>query len=595
MVSTESRLSYRVRVLPAQHELDVEMTLTGVPGASDVKLAVPTWVPGAYGFMKYGRAIFDLRARDSSSGAALPVTREGWSGWRVKTPGTALTVQYRVSCYDPAWSELVGIVDSDQAILLGTNYLAPEGYRGPCSVSYALPEGWKVHHSSGAEGGSSGSWSYPSYRVLLDTPVVLGNFERFERNVGGTTFHMVFMDRALGFEREAHGLMDAVANVAKACHGIFGSFPFKDYTFIMSFSPLARWGLEHVSATMIAFGDDGLIDKDARARAVRLAAHELFHAWNVCTLRPAALANPALDLLGGSFTESLWVAEGFTRYYEYLLSVRAGALPAEDFLSNLVNFHRQLTAQPAYTRTSAVDSSLATFLNHNRYPGSVNNSVDYYDLGMLIAFDMDIILRTQKSPSSLDAEFAAFYAQYAKAEGGYTHAQFKEFFTRRCPALSEVFERAVESAGGLRLEESFQKLGYRVEKQELPYLGIVLEQNERPVIANVLHDSPAGASGLASQDELLKLNGFPYSTRALRWCIANEKVLHLEVRRGHRHLSFEVKPGTRWHVGKLTWAGTEAQAALLREWFKLPGYVPTSGKEVALSAYDNFHGIQTVL
>jgi hypothetical protein len=40
-------VAYRVRVIPAPHELHVEMTLGG-PVTHPIRLERPTWVPGAY-------------------------------------------------------------------------------------------------------------------------------------------------------------------------------------------------------------------------------------------------------------------------------------------------------------------------------------------------------------------------------------------------------------------------------------------------------------------------------------------------------------------------------------------------------------------
>jgi hypothetical protein len=66
-----------------------------------------------------------------------------------------------------------------------------------------------------------------------------------------------------------------------------------------------------------------------------------------------------------------------------LSCARAGVYTASQFFSNLAGYHRHLTVQPAYDRVSAADSSLTTYLNHAKYAGRVNNSIDYYDKGML--------------------------------------------------------------------------------------------------------------------------------------------------------------------------------------------------------------------
>src|SRR4051794_33895404 len=101
-MSVASSLSYRVHVLPARHELEVELILEGAAARGAVKLQLATWVPGAYGFMKYGRDLFDLQAREAGTGAPLKISRDGWQGFRVEGATGAVRVSYKVYAYDPA-------------------------------------------------------------------------------------------------------------------------------------------------------------------------------------------------------------------------------------------------------------------------------------------------------------------------------------------------------------------------------------------------------------------------------------------------------------------------------------------------------------
>lgn len=591
MPSAPSSLAYKVRVLPARHELEVELTLEGSAAHGAVKLQVATWVPGAYGFMKYGRDLFELKAFDARTGAPLALSREGWQGFRVDGGAGAVRVTYRASAYDPAWGELCGLVDHENAVLLGTRYLHVPAHAGPCRVTYEFPAGWRVHHPAGPKALDDGTWEYPSFAVLLDTPVVAGAFDVITRKSHGVDFHHVFLDRAVGYEREAEKFVDALMKIADACHAMFGSFPFEHYTYVFTFHPSAHWGLEHISSTMIGLAPESFVDPEERARGARVCAHELFHAWNVCRLKPAPFM--AMDHAGGSFTEGLWVAEGFTRYYEFLLCVRAGVLTPEEFFGNVVNYYRHLAAMPAYERVTAVDSSLATFLNHNKYPGSINNTIDYYDKGMLIAFDLDAALRL--AGGSLDEAFRGFYEAHAGKDAGFTTAQVRAFFDAKLPGLADQLHREAEGPAGLSVPQQLERLGFSGEPETVRYLGLVLKGNTGPEIANVLDTGPAGQTGLAAEDELVAVNGFPFSLKALKWCIANEPKVRLEVTRGHRRLVFEVAPAERTQIGSLVWRGTEAQAQRIRGWLGREDFTPASGQKLSLKSFENFHGIQAVI
>src|SRR5206468_3370699 len=148
-------------------QLEVGLTVSGL-AQGPVRFEMPTWVPGAYGFMKYARDLFEVKAFDAKSGEALPVTREGWSGFRVDGAHGDVRLEYRANSSDASFGELTGLVEHHQAVILGTRYLYAVGQQGRCEVEYALPEGWALHHPAGAKKLAPNRYEYPTYAALLD-------------------------------------------------------------------------------------------------------------------------------------------------------------------------------------------------------------------------------------------------------------------------------------------------------------------------------------------------------------------------------------------------------------------------------------------
>lgn len=131
---------------------------------------------------------------------------------------------------------------------MGTRHLYIPGFDQPRSVRYELPQGWDVHHPSGATN-SGDVWTYPSHEIPLDTPVVVGRFDLVTRFAGPdkkTPIYGLFATRGVGFEEEVDGFADKPAAVADKFYSMFGFFPFDDHTFVMTLNPLADWGLEHL-------------------------------------------------------------------------------------------------------------------------------------------------------------------------------------------------------------------------------------------------------------------------------------------------------------------------------------------------------------
>ena len=586
-----STLSYTVTIYPARHELVIEMRLLGPAAQGDVLVELPTWVPGAYAFLPFARDLFNLSAVDAASGAALTVTRQGWQGFEISGATAGVVLTYTVYAYALEYAELCGLLDSDYGILIGTRYLRPPDWTGPCTVTYTLPEGWAIHHPSGATRVHGGvTWEYPSHLTLLDSPVVVGQFDRVVREVRGTPIQMVFIDRALGYESEVDRFADEVGKIAEEFASVFGKFPFEDYTFILSFSPNAHWGLEHATSSVCGIGPEVFVNPAKTSFALRLLAHELFHAWNVCGLKPAPLGKP--DLRSGSYTEGLWVGEGFTRYYEFLALTRTGVYTAEQFFSSMVNFYRQTSAVPAFSRVTAIDSSLATFVNHRRYSGRCNNTIDYYDKGMVVAFDIDAELRLHND--SLDRAFADFYDGYIDVEGGYTTDDMVHFLDGRCAGLGKLVRREIGETGDLSIRQQLERLGFQVRTESVPYLGLLFREAIGPTIGDVPDDSPAGGSGIAPGDVIVNVNGFPFSAAGLTWAVKHGS-LRLVVTRGHRTLSFEITPGVRTRIASMMWNGDDEQAERIRRWLKRPEFRPQPGERISLDFYENFHGIEILL
>lgn len=582
-------IRYSVVVDPRRHELAVTQTISAEAASRPLVLVSPCFVPGNYEFLPYGRDVFDLKATDGD-GAELGVRRQGWQGYAISEGKGAVCLTYRAAAVSVDFSEGCGILDDRYGVILGTRYLMLTGHAGPVEVSYTVPSGWPILHPSGAEQTGPATWRYQDYQQLVDSPVCLGDVVVKRREIAGTPFDHVFLTQGIGFARGCDDFVDRVAQVSAACRDVFGSFPFSRYTYIFSLDPNDDWGLEHLTSTMIGLGPEVFTDLDAGATGVRTCAHELFHAWNVRRLRPAPLDD--INFVNGDFTDGLWMAEGFTRYYEFLLCTRTGEYSPEQFFSSVVNYYTHLAALPAFGFTTPEGASHASYLNHGKFPGWANAAVDYYDQGMVIAFCADAALRCDGK--TLDRVFCDFYDAFAGKNAGYTTRDIVGFFDDALPGLGQEIQRSVGRPAEIRLAHWLKQLGFEVTEAEVPTLGIVLEQNTGPGISDVLDGTPAGDSGLAAGDVITALNGYPFRKAQLCWLVANEGQVTLDIRRGDQSRRYEIPVGSRPAIAGLAWTGGPDQAALIAEWLGRP-FEPEPRARISLGFYENFHGVMTVI
>ena len=167
----------------------------------------------------------------------------------------------------------------------------------------------------------------------------------------------------MGFEREVEHFLDQVMAVSAATADVFGGvFPFAEYTYVYATDP-RELGPGERSLHLVGIGDGVFIDDEERRAAIRLVAHELFHAWNVCRLRPRA---PCSRTSFGSFPTGFGSARA-SRGTTSSSSPRASARFRRRDALEPRSHDRALRALPATRHTTLVDPSLATFLNHNRY------------------------------------------------------------------------------------------------------------------------------------------------------------------------------------------------------------------------------------
>jgi predicted metalloprotease with PDZ domain len=90
-------------------------------------------------------------------------------------------------------------------------------------------------------------------------------------------------------------------------------------------------GSAFTNAFMLFLSHEDTFDADR----VRVLAHEMFHHWNPISMGPT-----------GSDESAQWFSEGFTVYYEVVLSLRAGLISEADALANLNRRLVQYQASP---------------------------------------------------------------------------------------------------------------------------------------------------------------------------------------------------------------------------------------------------------
>ncbi len=519
---------YHLKFDDAAHHYMSVRAVFPAPADSKVELSMAVWTPGSYLVREYARHIEGLQFV-TAEGVLLASQKISKNRWRVTTGSSeGLVAEYKLYCNE--LSVRTNFVDSDSAVLNGAPTFLTMVETGPRAheVTLSLPDGWKsaVSALDPPESQSENHFIAKSYDELVDSPIiagremVVGNFE-----IADVPHRLVHLGDSSQWDLEK--TLADVATLAKAEAHFWGTVPYQRYDFLNVILG-GGGGLEHLDSTLMLSGSFSTRSDSGYKRWLGLVSHEFFHTWNVKRLRPASLG--PFDYENENYTQSLWIAEGITSYYDDLLLLRAGLLDEEEYMERLSGQIKSLQETPGrlvQTLSSASFDSWIKFYRHDE--NSVNTAISYYTKGAVVAFLLDTAIRSAKGGTkSLDDLMRLLYQRYS-GERGYTPDEFvaaasevagtdlSDFFARALDSQQELDYQAALNYYGLELSDSESVAkAKKEEKAKLDdedadeddpggWLGMTMSKNR---IRRVKRGTPGFEAGLNANDEILAVDGY---------------------------------------------------------------------------------------
>jgi predicted metalloprotease with PDZ domain len=316
--------------------------------------------------------------------------------------------------------------------------------------------------------------------------------------------------------------LDAIAGATCA---FLGPVPSARYTLLVVSWQDGAGGLEHrdgavLEVPAVAAGADrtGGGSDPVRLEGLRsLLAHEYLHQWNVERLAPRGLVRPDLDRPVRS--PSLWVAEGWTSYYDLLLPTRAGLVATTRLLVRLSDALQHLEARPGVLLQSLRQASLDAWTKHYvRDENSINAGTDYYTHGAMVALELDLAMRAAGASRArsdglegLDAVLRTLWDRHAGGDG-YTEQDVLDAIAA-CGSdeLAARIDDRVARPGLPVLDDVVGAVGLvleRVPSERTTELGVVLAPGATGItIRAVLRGRAAWRAGVTGGDEVLAVDG----------------------------------------------------------------------------------------
>ncbi len=507
------KIHYTVSFPEAQaHYADIEMKISGL-AQNTLDLKMPVWTPGSYLVREYAKSVESFSA--ASGGQVLSSPKISKNCWHIATAGhSSIIVKYRVYCFEV--SVRTSFVDAAHGFLSSAGtFMYPDKMLHEPSTVHIIPyKGWdKVSTSLEMVNNDPFTRQAPNYDILYDSPIEVGNQDVFGFDAAGVKYEVAMCG---GGNYDKEKLKKDMAKIAEQETAIFGENPNKHYVFIVHNYARGGGGLEHLSSTVLGASRDNYASDQGYHNFLSLVAHEHFHLWNVKRLRPIVLG--PFDYDNENYTTDLWIAEGFTAYYQNLVLRHANLSTPEVYLNAVTGEINTIENQPGLKIQPLAEASFDAWIKSYRpNENSINTGISYYDKGAVIAMLLDLeIINDTKGGKSLDDVMKYMYNTYYKEKNrGYTDVEFKQGLEKFAGTnLDEFYKKYIYGTDAIDYKKYLGYAGYtlydELAESNDPGLGIALAGNNgKKIVTAVLRGGAGWIDGINVNDELVAIDGTP--------------------------------------------------------------------------------------
>ena len=536
----------------AQGIFRVHETLPVKPGA--LTLLYPQWIPGDHS--PTGPIAMLAGLKLSGNGKPLMWKRDKYNVYAFH-----LDVPADVSSIDADFQYLSGrsddfeITDRMMDMEWSKVSLYPAGYFSrdiTFAPSVTLAHGWQLGAAleTASQSGDTITFKPVTFNNLVDSPIYAGQyFKRVDLNPGGDApVHLdIVADASKYLEITPEQLKVHRALVTQAVK-LFGSHHYDHYDFLFSLSDqMGGNGTEHHQSSEDGLGADYFTAWSDNAPERDLLAHEYTHSWNGKFRRPVDLWTPNFNVpMGDSL---LWVYEGQTQYWGFVLTARAGIWTPQQFFDALAmvaaNYDRNREGFQWRTLEDTTNDPTAARRSGLPYR-SWQMSEDYYSGGQMMWLEVDAKLRAlTHDHKSLDDFAQAFFGvdngsyvtktytfdDVVAALNTVAPYDWAAFLHAHVDTLNPPLQNGLAATGWKLVytdKESDYEKQYNSRPEPSRHLynfawSIGLTMNDKSQVNDVRWDGPAFKAGVSTGATLVAVNGKDYSTDVLKEAITAAK------------------------------------------------------------------------
>jgi predicted metalloprotease with PDZ domain len=498
---------------PHNHYIDIEFIAENI-NQDELTVHLPTWRPGRYELGNFAKNIQKWGVFDSK-GTPLAFQKLTKDSWKIQTKNVS-TLHIRYNYFSNDLTAGSTLLDENQLYMNPVNccvYIT-ERIDHPCVLQIHTPDTYRV--AIGAEVESTNgvhTCKFDNYHDLADSPYIASDsLQHNSYMCNGVEFHIWIQGECrpdwiktlADFEKFTQAQFDA-----------FNAFPNKAYHFLIHVAPQRAYhGVEHKTSTVILLGPGfSLMQGNTYEDLLGICSHELYHVWNVKTIRPIEMQ--PYDYTQENYSKLGYVCEGVTTYYGDYFLFTSGTFTENQYFKT---FNERLqTHYDNFGRynLSVADSSFDTWLDGYE-KGVPNRKTSIYGEGCLMAFITDVFIRRNSANKySLDDVMRYLYNEFALKGKGYSDIDYKNVVEKYAAASFDIiFTNYINQARDYSelLHEAMDYIGCKLTrtKSSNSYenkLGIkIADANGTCKVLSVVPHSTADKAGVSIGDLILAIN-----------------------------------------------------------------------------------------
>jgi len=551
-----------------------------VAQAGHMVLLYPKWLPGNHAPRGEIEKLAGLVIR--ANGKVLPWRRDPVDvyAFHIDVPQGAKTLDVQFQFISATQGNQGRIVATDKMISLQPNSVSlyPAGYftrQIPIQMTATFPAGWtaagavRAKQSSSATG-STYTYDTTNYEVLVDSPILAGKYGRVIPLTDKVTLD-VFADdpKELGATPEQ---IDAHKRLVDQAVKTFGAQHYDHYDFLLSITDqLGGIGLEHHRSSENGVTPGYFTDWDSGPGRRNLLPHEFTHSWDGKFRRGADLWTP--DFRTPMRDSLLWVYEGQTQFWGYVLQARSGLVSKQDTLDAYAAILGVYDLAPGRQWRPLIDTTNDPVISARRPKGwsSWQRSEDYYNEGLMVWMEVDSMLRAKSGGAKSLDDFAKAFFGVRDGDWGeltYTIDDVAKTLDAIVPYdWSAFLQKRLTETGQPAPTQGFANNGYKLVYTDEPTkyfktleksrgtdvsysIGMVVSKDGD--VTTTIWDSPAFKVGIDVGTDIVAVNGDAYSSDALKAAIVAAKEskdpIRLTVKQGTkvRDVAIDYHDGPRY-------------------------------------------------